>query len=103
VVEVAGELDMMTSPQLRDALQRLLDDGTRNVVIDLAEVRFMDSTTLGVLVVTFRALRDRGGRLCLAAAQRSVRAMLAVTNVDQAIVVYDTVEAAEASMPPVVA
>ena len=39
MVEVAGELDMMTSPQLRDTLQRLLDAGTRNVVIDLARAR----------------------------------------------------------------
>jgi anti-sigma B factor antagonist len=103
VVEVAGDLDMATSPQLRDGLQRILDAGTRNVVIDLAGVGFMDSSALGTLVVMFKAFRAGGGRLCLAAVQRQARSILAVTSVDRAIDVYDTVPDAEASMPPVVA
>jgi anti-sigma B factor antagonist len=99
VVEVAGDLDMATAPQLRDGLQRILDAGTHNVVVDLARVGFMDSSALGALIVMFKALRDRGGRLCLATVQLPVRKLLAVTSVDRAIDVYDTVQAAEASMP----
>jgi anti-anti-sigma regulatory factor len=51
----------------------------------------------------FNAARERGGRLCLAAAQRPVRNLLTITSVDQAIAIYDTVLAAEADMPPAVA
>jgi anti-sigma B factor antagonist len=103
VVEVAGDLDMATAPQLRDGLQRVLEAGTHNVVVDLAGVGFMDSSGLGALVVMFNAARERGGRLCLAAAQRPVRTLLTVTSVDQAIGIYDTVLAAEADMPPAAA
>jgi anti-sigma B factor antagonist len=103
VVEVAGDLDMATAPQLLEGLQRVLDAGTHNVVVDLAGVGFMDSSGLGALVVMFNAARERGGRLCLAAVQRPVRNLLAVTSVDQAIGVYDTVLAAEAGTPPAVA
>jgi len=103
VVEVAGDLDMATAPQLREGLQRVLDAGTRNVVVDLAGVGFMDSSGLGALVVMFNAARERGGRLCLAATQRPVRTLLTVTSVDQAIAIFDTVLAAEADMPPAVA
>ena len=99
VVEVAGDLDMVTSPQLLEGLQRVLDAGTYNVVVGLAGVGFMDSSALGVLVVMFKTARERGGRLCLAAVQRPVRNLLAVTSVDQVIGVYDTAQAAEASMP----
>lgn len=73
------------------------------MVIDMAGVGFMDSSAIGALVVMFRAFRDGGGRLCLAAVQPQVRSVLAVTTVDRAIDVYDTVQAAEAGMPPVVA
>ncbi|MBM0203986.1 STAS domain-containing protein [Micromonospora sp. STR1s_5] len=100
VLEVRGELDMATSPQLREGLQRLVDAGDRRVLVDLAGVGFMDSSALGALVVTFKALRDVGGRLCLAAAQPAVRSVLTVTSVDQAIDVYDSVLAAEADMRP---
>lgn len=98
VLEVHGELDMVTSPQLRDALQRLIDAGDRRLVVDLAGVGFMDSSALGALVVIFKALREVDGRLCLAAVQPAVRSVLTVTSVDRVIHVYDTVRSAEADM-----
>ncbi|MEU4566672.1 STAS domain-containing protein [Micromonospora sp. NPDC023956] len=99
VLEVRGELDMATSPQLREGLQRLVDAGDRQVVVDMAGVGFMDSSALGALVVTFKALRDVGGRLSLAAVQPPVRNVLTVTSVDRVIQVYESVRAAEADMP----
>jgi anti-sigma B factor antagonist len=100
VVEVAGDLDVATSPQLRQGLQQVLDAGTRHVVVDLAGVGFMDSSALGTLVVMFKAFREGGGRLCLAAAQPPVLNILSVTSVDRAIDVYDSVPDAEASTFP---
>lgn len=98
VVQVRGDLDMATEPALRDGLQPLVDTGGQ-VVVDLSEVGFMDSSALGTLVVMFKALRDSGGRLCLTGVQQPVRTVLKVTSVDQVIDVYDTVQAAEAIMP----
>jgi anti-sigma B factor antagonist len=99
VLEVRGELDLATSPQLREGLQRLVDAGDRQVVVDLAGVGFMDSSGLGALVVMFKALRAVGGRLCLAGVQPAVQSVLTVTSVDRAIDVYDSVQAAEAALP----
>ncbi|MEU7999382.1 STAS domain-containing protein [Micromonospora sp. NPDC049060] len=99
VLEVRGELDLATSPQLREGLQQLVDAADRQVVVDLAEVGFMDSSGLGALVVTFKALREAGGRLCLAALQPAVRSVLTVTSVDRVIDIYDSVQAAEADLP----
>jgi anti-sigma B factor antagonist len=99
VLEVRGEVDMATSPQLRDGLQRLVDAGDRQVVVDLAGVGFMDSSGLGALVMMFKALRDVGGRLCLAAVQPAVHNVLTVTSVDRVIHIYDSVQAAEADGP----
>lgn len=98
VLEVHGELDMATSPQLRDGLQQLVDAGDRQVVVDLAGVGFMDSSALGALVLIFKAMREVGGRLSLAAVQPTVRSVLTVTSVDQVIHVYDSVPAAEADV-----
>ncbi|MFI2712313.1 STAS domain-containing protein [Micromonospora sp. NPDC018662] len=99
VLEVRGELDMATSPRLHEALQRLIDAGDRQVVVDLAGVGFMDSSGLGALVVMFKALREAGGRLVLAAVRPPVRSVLAVTSVDRAIRVHDDVAEAEAALP----
>jgi anti-sigma B factor antagonist len=98
VLEVRGDLDMATAPQLRDGLQRLVEAGDLQVVVDLAGVGFMDSSALGTLVVTFQALREVGGRLCLAAVQPAVHSVLRITSVDQVIDVYESVQAAEADL-----
>ena len=101
MVEVRGDLDMATAPQLRDGLQRLVDAGDRQVVVDMAGVGFMDSSALGTLVVIFKALADVGGRLCLAAVQPAVQSVLKITSVDRVIDLYNTVQAAEAAVPSV--
>ena len=99
VVEVRGDLDMATATQLRDGLQRVVDAGDRQVVVDLAGVGFMDSSALGALVVQFKALREAGGRLSLAGVQPTVHSVLRITSVDQVIDIYDDVPAAEAAVP----
>ena len=99
VVQVGGDLDMATTPGLRDTLHRVVDAGDRQVVVDLGEVGFLDSSGLGALVTAFRALDEAGGRLSLAAPQPAVVTVLRITSVDQVIDIYETVEAAEATMP----
>jgi anti-sigma B factor antagonist len=99
VVEVRGVLDMSTEPELRRTLQQAIDAGARRIVIDLTEVRLMDSSALGTIVLMFKAVRDDGGSLRLAGPRPLVRTVLAVTSVDRVIAVYDTVRAAEDDSP----
>ena len=100
VVRVAGELDMETGPQLQDLLRDVVDAGARRLVLDFTGVPFMDSSGLGLLVDVVKLLRDRDGRLCLAAVQEPVRNVLVLSAVDQVVDVFDTVQAAEDDMPP---
>jgi anti-sigma B factor antagonist len=100
VVRVSGELDVDTRPRLQTALQQVVDAGARQVVLDLAEVPFMDSSGLGALVDGFKSLQDRGGRLSLAAVREPVRTVLALSAVDQLVGLYDSVAAAEADLRP---
>ncbi|MBB5867637.1 anti-sigma B factor antagonist [Allocatelliglobosispora scoriae] len=97
IVAVTGDLDLSTSHQLRRRLQTAIEEGARQVVVDLGGVGFMDSSALGMLVVTFKQLRNLGGRLCLAAPRGITRTVIEITAVDKAIDVYDTVAEAEAS------
>ena len=55
-LRVAGELDLFTAPELNAALEDVRED----VVLDLAEVTFVDSTGLAVLIAQRRATRARG-------------------------------------------
>ena len=58
VVAAGGELDLYTVDRLRDKLGDVVERGARRVLVDLTGVSFMDSTALGVLVGSAKALRS---------------------------------------------
>lgn len=49
MLEVSGEVDMLTAPQLEEAVGRALDDAPKVLVLDLAKVTFLASAGLSVL------------------------------------------------------
>ena len=60
ILQVAGELDLHTSPALRDRISELIDAGTDRLAIDLEHVGFMDSSSLGILVEALKRTRREG-------------------------------------------
>ncbi|WBP84459.1 STAS domain-containing protein [Kitasatospora cathayae] len=82
VVTVAGELDHDSAHVLRAALARPLHDGVRRIVVDLAELRFCDSTGLNILLRA-RLDADAAGRtLEVARPQPIVARLFEVTGTD---------------------
>ncbi|MFF4750575.1 STAS domain-containing protein [Streptomyces sp. NPDC002514] len=65
VLQVSGELDLVTSPVLRQRVHDAVAEGRRQLVVDLSEVFFCDSSGVGVLIGTRRLLRSCRGRLRL--------------------------------------
>ena len=71
-----GELDMSTAPQLRDELVRVPTEGVELVTVDLADLAFIDSTGLSVLISAFKRLRQQGGDMTLRSPTPSTRRVL---------------------------
>ncbi|AWW39011.1 MULTISPECIES: STAS domain-containing protein [Streptomyces] len=65
VLHVSGELDLVTSPVLRQRVHDLVAEGRHSLVLDLSEVWFCDSSGVGVLIAARRLLRSCQGRLRL--------------------------------------
>ncbi|GGP60801.1 anti-sigma factor antagonist [Streptomyces abikoensis] len=65
VLRVCGEMDLVTSPSVRQHVHEAVADGRRSLVLDLAEVRFCDSSGVGVLIAARRLMRSCQGRLRL--------------------------------------
>lgn len=90
IVQVSGELDLHTSPRLRDHVLGSIDRGERRVAVDLAGVSFMDSSSLGVLVTCLKRMREHDGRLALAAVQSSPMKVLLLTGLDRVFEIIDS-------------
>jgi anti-sigma B factor antagonist len=96
VVSLAGELDLYNAEEVRRALLDTLAGEPELLVVDLAEVTFIDSTALGVLIEARSRMADRGG-FRLAAPGLEVRRALEVSGLDRHFRVHDTVADAVAS------
>lgn len=95
VVTPHGDLDLVTSPEFRSAVDAAIDDGAAAMVIDLSDAGFLDSTALGVLLSVHRRL---AGRLAVAGAQPVVRRLFDVTQMGTVLRVRATVDEALASL-----
>jgi anti-sigma B factor antagonist len=93
VIATDGELDMATAPALKRRLLEFLRGTDDGVGVDLTKVTFIDSTAVGVLVGTQRAL-PRGRRLALVCANPDVLRIFEITGLDGAFAIYSTVEEA---------
>jgi anti-sigma B factor antagonist len=96
VVTLTGEFDLSWSPALRAQLSEALtmSPPPPDVLIDLSQVTFMDSTALGVLVGAHNSATALGGTLSLVGATDPVHRLLRITQIDQLLPSYATVDAA---------
>lgn len=90
VVRLGGELDLYNVEQVRTALLDVAGKAPERLVLDLAEVEFIDSTALGALIEARATLPNRRG-LLLAAPNIDTRRALQVSGLDRHLPVHDSV------------
>lgn len=100
LVTLAGPLDVYTAPETRTALVDLTNQGRHRVALDLADVGFIDSTGLGVLVGHLKRCRAHGGNLALICPSEGVRRALRVTGVGKVMAIRESAEDALACLTP---
>jgi anti-anti-sigma factor len=87
VLVLSGEADMTSVAELSEALAAQLSNGARHLTADVSALRFADSASIRVLVLTARALKERGGNLVLAYPQPPVARVLSLTGADQLLTI----------------
>ncbi|MFJ5706499.1 MULTISPECIES: STAS domain-containing protein [unclassified Streptomyces] len=105
VLRLRGELDLVTSPEIRRRVHDAVAAGRHDLVVDLSGVRFCDSSGIGVLVAARRLLRSCGGRLRLVLpeaeeSQGHVTRVFSALGVTRLFEVYEDVPAALAGAAP---
>jgi anti-sigma B factor antagonist len=97
LIAVRGEADLHVAGELGDRLSIALDGGASSIVLDLTEVTFVDSMTLGILVANAKRARARGGELRLVVTGAPIRRILEVTLLDRVFPIDETREEALAA------
>ena len=92
-----GEPD---ATHLRESVYRLLTEDKRKFVIDLGELKFINSMGLGALIASLTSVRTRGGDMCLARLRDKVESIIMITKLVKVFRLYDTVVKAVDSFKP---
>ena len=94
VYKLRGSLDLETAPSLRAALTQAADEGKNDIIVDLTQLEFLDSTGLGALIGAHRRALEHGGRLRLIVAPGTIERLLNITGLIDVFAAYGTVESA---------
>ncbi len=79
-VEVQGEIDVYTSPRVKETINELIEKGHYQLVINLEGVRYIDSTGLGVLIGALKKVREHNGRILLVCTNPQIKKIFNITG-----------------------
>ncbi|MGZ3498797.1 MAG: STAS domain-containing protein [Vulcanimicrobiaceae bacterium] len=94
VFKLRGSLDLATAPSVRAALLEAADDGKHEIIVDLTQLEFLDSTGLGALIGAYRRAMEHQGRVALVVNDGPIARLLNITGLMRIFSVYHTVDAA---------
>jgi anti-sigma B factor antagonist len=95
VVAVAGEVDLCTAPDLRQAIQDALSDEPQRIRVDLSEVTLLDSTGVFVLVDMYKRAKALGVVLTVENPQQLVRRVLSICGLLETLTGGDALSTGE--------
>jgi anti-sigma B factor antagonist len=99
ILDLSGKLlgGPPDSEDFRQAVYELVDQGVTKVVVNLADVKRMNSSGLGILISALTSLRNRGGDLQLAGVNDTMEGILVMTKLNTIFKTYKTAEGAAES------
>ncbi len=90
LIDLEGEIDVYTAPDLKQQIINLLDSGVRHVIVNLTNVEYLDSTALGVLIGGLKRLRERDGTLDLICPNPRIKRIFEITGLDKIFDIFST-------------
>jgi anti-sigma B factor antagonist len=97
-IAFSGRIDASSSAGMEADLIRVMDEGHRNIIVDLSGVEYMSSAGLRVLLATLKRIKAMKGELRLSGLQPFVREVFDMTGFSKIFTIRETVSDAEKSI-----
>ena len=94
VISLEGEIDLHVSPRIAATLIAAVKEKPRNLIVDLAQVSYIDSSGLAVLIEAMQSVEKYGGKFALAGLQENVKPIFEIARLDQVFRIFPDVDAA---------
>lgn len=94
ILSVQGRLDAGTAPSFKSAIQEILSGETSELIIELSQTDFIDSSGLSAIVSALKRVNTKKGALLLAAPKMQAKVTLRLTMLDQILPIFPSLEEA---------
>lgn len=88
------KLDALQAPELKSELVLINKDGVKNIILDLSDTRYCDSSGLSAVIVANRLCRDSNGTFVLCGLQSTVEKLVSISQLDSVLKITPTVNEA---------
>jgi anti-anti-sigma factor len=94
VISFTGRLDTITSQEAEKTIQAFISEGRRKIIMDAADLVYVSSAGLRILIAAKKRLTREGGDIRLAAMRPQVRSIFTIAGFDRIFSIYDDIETA---------
>ena len=94
VLGVTGEIDVFTAPEFKIAINEAIESGLTDLVVDLTQVSYMDSSGFGTLLGATKRVRPNGGSINLVGCNDAIERMMKITRLDSVFNLFRTLDEA---------
>jgi len=94
ILDISGEIDLYNAPEIKDAINKLIEQKKYNVIINLKGVSYIDSSGIGALISSLSNLKKYQGGLKIINVFASVKKVFELTKLTSFFEIYDSAEEA---------
>ncbi len=80
ILNVCGDVDVYTSPKVKESINALIEKEIYNIVVNLEDVRYVDSTGLGVLIGALKRVKEHNGNIVLVCTNPQIKKIFQITG-----------------------
>ncbi|OQX96364.1 hypothetical protein B6I21_01155 [candidate division KSB1 bacterium 4572_119] len=94
ILKLSGDVDLYSSPQVRKKILSLITKSNKNLLVDLAEVTYMDSSGVATLVEALQLTNKNSGTLRLYSLRDAIKDVFELSRLDKVFNIYENEEQA---------
>ena len=94
VMDLSGEVDAYTCSRLREAMIEVIDDGGSDLVVNMKDVEYIDSSGLGTLVGGLKRVSERQGTIAVCGTNSQIKKVFDITGLIKVFPLYSDEEEA---------
>lgn len=89
LIAVKGEIDIYSAPAFKESLLKAIGEGGKDMVLECADLSYIDSTGLGILVGALKRIRENDCNIVIKNPKATIRKLFRITGLDKVFIIEE--------------